>query len=343
MVSIWADDALPGLGPPIEPEAQIDPALGGSESAEPLNPNAAASFFSNRAEQGLEFVPAPAYGSISAYGGPSVNAAPERSLTNLSVDDLDDEQDKERTGRLHAMIKKQSQGGLTTAGDAYDTVERLMNEQIQKATDSQTPPNEPFAGDSTVRLAFQLLLSDNQQRSMFLRLASKTAAWPRLRTLIGAPPYHFLRVEDANTLNATGFARGRINMVYETGNRIANLQQFGPGQLVDEYDREYRVAPQEQQDSDPLPGAGYFGRSAQGHMLQVKIKRHRTEKKRELFRSASKKRLFFPQPGETIVLQETEELLNALGTNNKNSTTLRVKALYPRGQGASTAAVLVTA
>ena len=123
--------------------------------------------------------------------------------------------------------------------------------------------------------------------------------------------------------------------------KVANMQQFGPGQLVDEHTREYRVAPRKLESTDPLPGAAYFSATNKDVVLQVKVKRHNVQKKRDLFHSEFKKQLLFPQPGEVIVLRETSRLQSALGLRNPTSTHLRVKALWPRSQGASTAALLV--
>lgn len=187
-----------------------------------------------------------------------------------------------------------------------------------------------------------LLLTDTQQRELYLRIAAMQQNWPRLSSVFGAPPYHFLRPGDAAVLNATGFSRGRTNMTYDQGCRVANQQQFGPGQLVDEYRREYRVTPRSSNAEDPLPGPGYFEQEARDMMLQVKVKKHGIQKKRELFYSDHRAQLFFPQPGETIVLQETRQLLNARGLRQPSRTVLRVKAVWPRGHGASTAAVLVS-
>ena len=186
-----------------------------------------------------------------------------------------------------------------------------------------------------------LLLTDAQQRELFIKFASKPVAWPRIRPLVGSPPYHFLMPQDAGMLNASGFARGRINMTYDTGGKTATHAQFGPGQLVDEHTREYRVAPRRLDPSDPLPGAEYFRSQTKDLVLQVKVKRHGIHKKRELFHSEFKKQLLFPQPGEVITLRETERLLSARGLRVPSSTSLRVKALWPRSQGGSTAAVLV--
>lgn len=243
--------------------------------------------------------------------------------------------------RAPPRIREQFGGGLKTAGDAYAVCEALFYEQLDRAAVLRPVPNTPIVGDGSARTAFLLLLTDGQQRELFLDFASKPVTWPRLKPLVGAPPYHFLQPQDAGVLNAAGFARGRAHMTYESGSRVANHQQFGPGQLIDEHTREYRVAPRQLDPSDPLPGTEYFQLATKDLVLQVKVKRHGVQKKRELFHSEFKKQLLFPQPGETIVLRESERLLSARGLRQASSTRLRVKALWPRSQGSSTAAVLV--
>lgn len=242
--------------------------------------------------------------------------------------------------RLPLQVQAQFSGGLQTVGDALELCSALFFEQLERATVEKPGPNQPIVGDSAARSAFLLLLTDEQQRSLFLRTASSSKNWPRLRTLVGAPPYHFLRPQDASVLNATGFARGRANMTYDASHRIANHHQFGAGQLVDEHTREYRIAPLSISNEDPLPGSEYL-RNAKDLVLHVKVKRHGIQKKRQLFNSEFKRQLFFPQVGEQIVLRESTALMNARGMRQPSSTVMRVKALWPRGQGASTAAVLV--
>lgn len=298
-------------------------------------------------------------------------AVRSRSLTEVGEDDLEDEEAPQRdsnvsgAGRdsfwgaaadvhsddkgsletinsLPRILRGHFQDGLATIGDAYEACELLMDQQLERAISKKPPPNVPIHGDAVARMAFQLLLTDEQQRTLFMQLASSRSAWPRLRSLIGAPPYNFLRSDDAHALSASGFARGRVNMVYEDGGaRVANYSQFGPGQMVDEYMREYRVAPRSTQPSDPLPGTDWFKNSGTGHILHVRIPKHGLQKKRDILRSERKRQLFFPQPGEIIVLQETAPLLAVSGATSSGRVTLRVKALWPRHDGASTAAILV--
>lgn len=222
-----------------------------------------------------------------------------------------------------------------------DYCTNLFRDQIDLALAERTPPNTAAKGDAAARAAFLMLLTDAQQRELFLSIGKDPKTWSRLKTLVGAPPYHFLHPNDCGMLNAAGFGKGRINMTYEAPFTIAHQGQFGPGQLVDEHAREYRVAPRKLEPSDPLPGAEYFKHGTRDIILQVRVKKHGIQKKRELFHSEHKKQLLFPQPGETISLQETRPMLSARGLQTPTRTQLRVKALWPRGQGSSTAAVLV--
>ena len=157
--------------------------------------------------------------------------------------DTDLDLDLDLEVRLPPRIRTKFGRGLRTAGDAFEVCEALFEEQLERAAIEKPPPNTPISGDSTARSAFLLLLTDLQKRALFLRIANVPSSWPRLRALVGAPPFHFLLPRDAAVLNASGFARGRVNMTYESGHHVANASQFGPGQLVDEHGREYRVAP----------------------------------------------------------------------------------------------------
>lgn len=243
--------------------------------------------------------------------------------------------------RLPPRVRQQFGGALRTTGDAYQVCKALFDEQLDRAMESKPLPNQSITGDSSARTAFLLLLNDSQQRRLFLEFASRPVTWPRIKPLIGSPPFHFLMPQDAGVLNAAGFSRGRINMTYDSAGSVANHHQFGPGQMVDQHTREYRVSSRSIGEADPLPGAGYFHEATKDIVLQVKVKRHGIQKKRELFHSEFKKQLFFPQPGEEITLSETHRMMGALGLKVPSRTTLRVKAVWPKCQGASTAAVLV--
>ena len=268
----------------------------------------------------------------TAPGQPDVLLASASEETQQGVKDLDVELSK-TVGRFSS--------GLNTAGDAMEFCRTLFEEQLEKAAAEKPLPNVAIEGDSTARAAFLMLLTDAQQRELFLNFGKDPRTWPRIKPLVGSPPFHFLLPNDAGMLNARGFARGRINMTYDIGGRTAATGQFGPGQLVDEHTREYRIAPRQTASTDPLPGGEYFRSQQRDMVLQVRVKKHSFKQKKDLYCSSFKKQLFFPQPGETIVVQETSSLLSARGLKKPTRTQLRVKALWPRGQGGSTAAVLV--
>ena len=227
---------------------------------------------------------------------------------------------------------------VSNAGEALILCEDLVRRQLSEAELQKPAANVPIAGDSDARQAILLLLSDQQRRRLFVETANKMENWARIRPLFGAPPYSFLHPNDAMALRAGGFANGRANMAYETL-RAANSSQFGTGQFEDEFTREYRIVTQQ---DDAGAGLGMdFIDSAPQLVLQVKIKKTSPAKKRELLRTEFKKQLFFPQPGETVQLTETKQLVRAMGESRPRQTLLRVRALYPRSQGSSTATIVL--
>ena len=122
--------------------------------------------------------------------------------------------------------------------EAIDLIDSLIDRQLGVAAREQTSPNAPAPGDVDVRTSFWLLLSLPAQRALFLRRARNRDFWPRIRSLIGAPPYAFLKVEDDGVLNAAGIAAGRVHMA--STSTILGAHEIGKGQFVDEADRVYR-------------------------------------------------------------------------------------------------------
>lgn len=229
---------------------------------------------------------------------------------------------------------------LHTFGDAYDLCKARIDAQLEMAEGLRPAPNVAIAGDASSRAAFLTLLPDGMQRKLFMETASNRASWPRIRTLFGSPPFHFLKPQDAFVLNASGFARGRARMSYETEGRTASVAQFA-GQFIDVSLREYRIAPIHVQESDLLPGEVAF-RSAGEVMLQVKIRKRSRKLKQEMLRSAdTRDRLFFPRQGDSVELRETPRMRNLRGLRQSSRTRCIVRAIAPRERGASTAALLV--
>ena len=227
---------------------------------------------------------------------------------------------------------------LSTVEEAKQLCRGLVEKQVARAMEKGAPPNESIHGDAAVRAATQLLLADAEQREVFLQMASDPRAWARLRPIFGAPPYSFLRPGDAAAMRAAGFAVGRQNMTYDEA-RVANVNQFGPGHLVDEDARVYRVTPQGKQEQ--LPGSDYL-RGASEVLLQVRLLKRSPGAKTALFRT-NKKQLYFPRPGDRLALRESSQLMRVLGLTEPTSTNVVVKAVRPRAQGGYTASIVVRA
>jgi len=130
---------------------------------------------------------------------------------------------------------------IRTIGEAMEHVRELMEAQVTRAVNERVDRNAACGGDAGARNTFYTLLPDPQQRVVFLGVIRQARAWPRIRTLFGAPPYGFLRPEDAGMLRAAGIAHGRTNMTHDVTQSAASYSQFGAGQLADDLGREYRV------------------------------------------------------------------------------------------------------
>ena len=258
----------------------------------------------------------------------------------------DDSEAPENMQQLANALSRVRQGvpdGVQTTREAYFICKQLIEEQLEKSRLEHSLPNVAITGDASARNAVLLLLGDFQQRNLFLHVAEDRQNWGRLRSLFGAPPYNFLRPQDAAMFAASGFARGRVNMAYDDVKAAASTAQFGPGQLVDECGREYRIAGENEQTyTDLLPGNAYFNVKRNNILLQVKIRKQSKAKKIALMRSEDRKQVLFPRPGEVLTLRESRGLLSARGASFSMPTNLRVRALFPRGVGSSTAGLLLS-
>lgn len=258
-------------------------------------------------------------------------------------DDLETTEKVQQIANAVSRVRQGMPDGVKTTREAYSISKQLVEEQLDRARLERALPNVAVTGDSSARNAVLMLLSNSQQRTLFMHVSEKREHWGRLRSLFGAPPYHFLHPQDAAMFAASGFARGRVNMAYDDVKSAANTAQFGPGQFVDEDGREYRVSGEmEQSYNDILPGNQYFNVKRGAIYLQVKIRKQSNAKKLALIRSEDRKQILFPRPGEVVTLRESSGFLSARGASESVPTDLRVRALYPRAVGSSTAAVVVS-
>ena len=96
--------------------------------------------------------------------------------------------------------------GLQSSADAREYLMESFRAQLEQSEEQKAPPNTSIEGDASAKAAFAVLLLQEQQRAFFLQLVRDRRFWPRLRSLVGAPPYGFLLPEDEGLLNASGIA-----------------------------------------------------------------------------------------------------------------------------------------
>lgn len=124
---------------------------------------------------------------------------------------------------------------------SVETVQTLFEAQLVIAQEEQTKPNESVRGDAVARRAFWEQLSPKEQRDFFMRiLLRQSSFWPRLRSLVGAPPYSFLLPGDRDVLNAGGIARSRTHMAHEHMSTTA-ANCFFRSHFEDAFGRVYRL------------------------------------------------------------------------------------------------------
>ena len=136
-------------------------------------------------------------------------------------------------------------GSLTRQGRFSNILTEKMRWPISKMRSRHRSPPQLHsgaaeyrsAGDREAKLAFALLLTPPVQRAVFLRFIGKRECWPRIRSLVGIPPYTFLHEGDNFVLNATGICPSRTNM---TAIRISANRDFAK-QFTDDHGRQYRL------------------------------------------------------------------------------------------------------
>ena len=236
---------------------------------------------------------------------------------------------------------------LETLASALVHLRELVARQIDQADERDTPANTPNAGDNHVRMLINALLPARMQRTLFLDTMSDRRAWPRARALFGAPPYAFLRPNDAGVLRAAGIAPGRANLSYSdpSGYHVPNYTQFGTAHLVDASERQYRVA----QDNDPdeapvaiealrVPPYDRQGR----HILIVRIpKRSRTQRSDMMRNDIGRRALSFPRVGDVLRLTPSSTIVRLTSTAHDEELSVRVEAARMSAPTAATGLVAV--
>lgn len=178
---------------------------------------------------------------------------------------------------------------METVVEALEAVELSFSDQIAAGAEAEV--NTAVDGDAAARRMFNGLLPPEMQRRVFLKYAKRRAFWPRIRTLVGIPPFAFLRAEDAGVLRAAGIGKGRTHMV---GGKSSFVAHF-----TDEHERSFQaVAGKAEQGLLLFVG---LVRGAET-VLDVRLKRRSDAGRQRLLREGEKDKILPPQPGTALTL-----------------------------------------
>ena len=217
----------------------------------------------------------------------------------------------------------------------------LMRTQVDRAAVEDTVANEAIAGDHRAHVMLITLLPANMQRDVFMAVVTREAAYPRVRNLFGAPPYAFLRPEDAGMLRAEGFASSRRNVAYG-GFHIVNYSQFGAPHLVDTYGRQYRVAQEKDDEMSPVAFRALRRGGDPRVTFVVRImKRARSVRAAMLRDQIGKVALAFPRVGEVVRMRPTPMIIRMLSASASDAEPVDVRIVGIRVADSKAATAVV--
>lgn len=218
---------------------------------------------------------------------------------------------------------------INLQSDAIEVVEELFSRQLERAAGENSQINTPVAGDAEARAAFWLLLHIEIQRSIFLNRCKNQKFWPRIRTLIGSPPFSFLNPTDDFVLNAGGITFKRIHMAPAEQGAILSAGEISDGHFVDQYDRAYKIIAVEGQQVSSL---SLYRNLQRGKRLVVdmRLPRMKLTDRVGIYKSKSNQRsaIHFPKSGETVKLTINKHLFSSTGVSE---VFIVVKSIQPRG------------
>lgn len=160
---------------------------------------------------------------------------------------------------------------MLTLREASASLREQINEQVEISRLEKAEPNVAIRGDSRVKAEFWTLLDPQEQRSLFLSIAGNRHVWPRLRSLVGSPPYSFLRASDEGVLRAGGITKGRVNMAHASS-VATGYAEFRP-HFLDGVGRQFRIVDREGGHRGLLPFKGLSAGTKV--VVDVRIKRIR--------------------------------------------------------------------
>jgi hypothetical protein len=228
---------------------------------------------------------------------------------------------------------------LQTRAEAFNFLRTAFDKQLEAAIDRNADPNSVIAGDYNARQAFNALLSPGEQRSFFRQIVSDSRYWPRIRALIGSPPFTFLLPEDEGLLRAGGICRNRTNLSAKESS-ISKVHDFTGGHFYDDAERIYRVINHDHTDSSlPWQNIGVQKQL----IVDVRLKMYSQKTKVAIFRGtdttgAQQASLMFPRPSESVKLH----LVKHLETAGPYSITVKIDSGKQKARFSPIARLLVT-
>jgi len=220
---------------------------------------------------------------------------------------------------------------ITTVRGALDHINESFADQVEEAIVRLAPPNTSIPGDDLVRHAFWSLLPPDEQRAFFLRVAGNRRVWPRLKTLIGNPPYSFLAPQDEGVLRAGGICKGRVRMAHSEPT-ATGYNEFRP-HYEDPAGRQYRVLEREGgEKGGTLPWVGLVGGAR--IVVDTRVAKRTMETKRAILKAgrgtAAAASLVFPRVGDTVQLQLVRALRAPVTDDNPQPEPLRARVALGR-------------
>jgi len=231
---------------------------------------------------------------------------------------------------------------VSTLRGAVDHLTEAVAAQVEESVLAGAAPNTSIPGDARVRDAFWALLPPEEQRRFFLRIAGSRRVWPRLKTLIGNPPYSFLRPEDEGVLRASGICRGRARMAHADPT-ATGYSEFGKGHYEDGAGRLYRVVRKEQGDGDQLPWVGLA--AGVRVVADVRVQKRAGATKVAMARGehgpVAQASLVFPRVGDVLQLRLVTALRGGGGGDDDDALRARIELGRQKAAGSPIARLVL--
>ena len=234
-----------------------------------------------------------------------------------------------------------SAGPASSASTPADRVRAVFRSQISKlgsfstTRESLAQLNQAIDGDAAARKLFWTLLYPHQQRAVFLEMHRDRRFWPRIKPLVGSPPFSFLKPGESQLLNAGAIRAHRTNMAHDEENATSSASEIGDGHFVDGSGRKIRIVDR----SDRASGVAPYERLTAGVKLVCDLKiprmpnasRLAIAKKRPSKQGVAIGRISFPKVNDTVRFTPTSAVEAEDQQSGPYGVDLQIKGIVQRG------------